>query len=164
MAEHRFDIVCEIDNQEVSNALQQCQKEASQRYDLKDAKASFDYQEKNQKIIFKAKDDYKVKAIVEIFKQRVVKRSLSVKAFQFNEAERIGGDFAKIEATIQQGIDQKNAKIINKAIKDKKFKVQCLIQGDQLRVSSKKIDELQAVMQCIRELNLDVHTHFKNLQ
>ena len=164
MADHSFDIVCEIEAQEVSNALNQSEKEVKQRYDLKDAEATLDYNQKKHQVTLKANDEYKVKAILDIFKQKLIKRDISIRALKVSEPERLGGNFSRIEIAIQQGIEQEYAKKIVKAIKDERLKVQAQIQGDQLRVTSKKIDELQACMKVVKGKDLPVHLSFKNFR
>ena len=164
MADHSFDIVCEVEPQEVSNALHQTEREVNQRYDLKSAEASLDYDQKKHSVTLKANDEYKVNAVLDIFKQKLIKREISIKALKVSEPERIAGNFSKLEIGIQQGIEQEYAKKIVKAIKDERLKVQAQIQGDQLRVTSKKIDELQACMKLIRAKDLPVHVNFKNLR
>ncbi|MEK9657706.1 MAG: YajQ family cyclic di-GMP-binding protein [bacterium] len=163
-SDHSFDVVCEIDAQEVTNALEQAKRETTQRYDLKDAKASLDYDSQKHQVILKAQDEYKVRAILDIFKQKLIKRDISIKALKVSDPERIGGDFSKIEIGIQQGIEQEFSKKIVKAIKEAKLKVQAQIQGDQLRVTSKKIDELQACMKEIKNQDFPIHLSFKNLR
>ena len=163
-SDHSFDFVCDIDPQEVINALDQCKREVGQRYDLKDAQADMDYEQKNNKISIKAKDDYKVRAIIDILKQKMIKRDISIKALDISEPERIGGDFCKVTIGIQQGIDQENAKKITALIKKSNEKVQVQIQGDQLRVVSKKIDALQACIKLVKSANLPIHVSVKNLR
>ncbi len=163
-SDHSFDIVCNIEAQEVSNAVHQTQREVGQRYDLKDADADIDYKQQENQLILKAKDEYKVKAIVDILQQKMIKRDISIKALTISDPQRIGGDYYKIEIGIQQGIEQEQSKKIIKIIKDSKEKVQAQIQGDQVRVVSKKIDALQTCTKHIKEQTLPIHLSFKNFR
>ncbi|RAP38891.1 YajQ family cyclic di-GMP-binding protein [Candidatus Marinamargulisbacteria bacterium SCGC AAA071-K20] len=162
MADNSFDIVSEIDLQELDNAINQALKEISNRYDLKDSDTEIKFNEKELTLNFESSDDYKLKAAKEIFIQKAIKRSISPKAFKDGTVEPASSGRAREELTIQQGISKENAKIITKAIKDSKLKVNTQIQGEQVRVQGKKLDELQAVMQMLKEMNLEFPLNFVN--
>ncbi len=161
---HSFDIVSKVNDQEIDNAINQTRKEVAQRYDLKDANCSIDFNQKDHLIKISAVDEYKLKAVLEILKQRAIKREISPKALVAKEVESAMGGTAKQEIEIQQGISKERAKEVTKAIKDSGLKVQTQIQDDQIRVTSKSIDDLQAVMKLLREKNFDFHIQFINFR
>jgi len=164
MSDHSFDIVSKIDDQEINNAVNQALKEVVNRYDLKGTNSEIDFNQKDNKLTITSQDEYKVKAVWEILRQKLIKRQISLKAFNEKEIQKAAGSTAKQEIDIQQGIPMEKAKIIVKDIKNEKMKVQAQIQGDQVRVSAKKIDDLQAVIQLIREKNYDTNTQFINMR
>lgn len=161
---YSFDIGSKIDYQEVDNAINQTNKEVETRYDLKDSESEIDFNRAEHKLNFQAKDDFKLKAVVEIFKQRMIKRGISPKALTGGEIKSSLGGKAKQEFKIQQGIPKENSKEIVKDIKDTGVKVQTQIQDDQIRVTSKKIDDLQAVMAVLKEKDYGFHAQFLNLR
>jgi cyclic-di-GMP-binding protein len=162
MADSSFDIVSEVDLQELDNAINQAIKEITNRYDLKDSDTEIKFNEKDLTLTFESSDDYKLKAAKEIFISKAIKRSISPKAFKDGEVDSASSGRARETVTIQQGISKENAKLITKAIKESKLKVSVQIQGEQLRVQGKKLDELQAVMQMIKEKNLEFPVNFTN--
>ena len=162
MADSSFDISSSIETPELINTIHQTEKDIMQRFDLKDTGSTIEFKEKENKLHFNSSDEFKLKSIIELFKQACLKRKLSPRALQFEELEHALGGRAKVEASIQQGISQENAKKITKLIKDAKLKVKVQIQGDQLRVTGKKRDDLQAVQALIREQNYDFHFAFGN--
>lgn len=161
---HSFDIVSEINLQELDNALNQAVKEITTRYDLKDSNTELSFNEKENKIHLESSDDFKLKAAREIFIQKAIKRELSAKAFKEDAIEPASSGRARQTLTLQQGISKENAKLITKAIKDSKLKVNAQIQGEQVRVIAKKIDDLQAVMRHLKEKNFDFPLNFTNFR
>ena len=160
MADSSFDIVSKVERQEVDNALNQAAKEISQRYDFKNVGASISWS--GEKILMEANSEERVKAILDVFETKLVKRGISLKALDAGEPQLSGKEY-KIFANIQEGISQDNAKKVSKIIRDLGPKgVQAQVQGDQLRVSSKKRDDLQAVQQLLRGADLDVALQFDN--
>jgi uncharacterized protein YajQ (UPF0234 family) len=160
---HSFDIASKIDFQELDNAINQTLKEVSTRYDLKDANASLEFKESENKLYFVAKDDFKVKAVLEIFKQKLVKRNISPKALDEGEIKTgSGGSAARLEVKVQQGIPQDKAKEMVKDIKAVNKNVQAQIQGDQVRITSKKIDDLQTVIAFLKDKDYNIHMQFLN--
>jgi uncharacterized protein YajQ (UPF0234 family) len=153
MADHSFDIVSKVDMQEVINAINQAEKEVGTRFDLKDSGSEITLKESEKKIHLVSSDDYKIKAVLEILNQKLLKRNVSIKAFKPGDIESRAGNTVKQEITIQSGLSQEHAKTLIRDIKDEKFKVQTQIQGDQIRVVAKKIDDLQSVIQFIRGKN-----------
>jgi cyclic-di-GMP-binding protein len=161
MADASFDIVSKIDRQEVDNALNQAAKEISQRFDFRGTNASIEWSGELG-VTIKADTEERAKAALDLFKEKLVKRSISMKALDAGEPKASGKQYI-IASTLRQGIDQDHARKIAKLIKDQGPKgVQAAIQGDQLRVSGKKKDDLQSVMAMLRSADLDVPLQFTN--
>ena len=146
MPDNSFDVVSKIDLPEVSNAVQQALKEIQQRYDLKDSHSNIELQEKENKILLHSQDEYKLKAVIEILEQKLVKRKVPLKGLVYGTMTAAGGSTVRQEITLQQGIPIEKAREIVKLIKDSKKKVQASIQGDFLRIAGKDRDTLQDVM------------------
>jgi hypothetical protein len=160
--EHSFDIVSRVDMQEVSNAVQQAVKEISQRFDFKGSKSSIDLSKEKAEITLVADDDYKLKSLTEILKAKLVKRNVSLKTLSFGNIEKAAGDTIRQVVSLQQGLSPERAKDITKLIKETKLKVQAEIQKDQVRVRAKKIDDLQAVINMLKEKDFDFHIEYIN--
>ena len=161
MADPSFDIVSKVDRQEVDNALNQASKELSQRYDFKGVGASIEWSGQ-ELIILKASSEDRVKAVLDVFQEKLIKRGISLKALDAGDPQASGKTF-KVSASIKQGIEADQARSIAKRIRDQAPKgVQAQIQGDQLRVSAKKKDDLQAVIRLLKEADLDVPLQFTN--
>ncbi len=158
--ESSFDIVSKIDMQEMKNAVDQTLKEIGQRFDLKDSRSEIILEE--NEITLTSSDEYKLKAVVDILQSKMVKRGISLKAITPENMEDALGGRKRQKLTLQQGIPIEAAKEIVKEIKGGKFKVQAQIQGDQVRVSSKSKDELQAVINFLREKDFKIHMQFVN--
>jgi uncharacterized protein YajQ (UPF0234 family) len=155
-----FDVVSKVDPQEVDNALNQARKEIAQRYDFKGTKTEIREEENLVHIV--SDDEFKVKAVVDVLQSKMVRRGVSLKALVYGKIEPAAGGLAKQTITVQQGIDTDKAREIVKLIKDSKLKVQSQIQGDQVRVSGKKRDDLQAVIQLLKAQDLDLPLQFVN--
>ena len=161
MADSSFDVVSKIDRQEVDNALHQAAKEVSQRFDFRGVNASIEWSGELG-VTIKADTEERAKAALEVFKEKLVKRSISLKALDTGEVKQSGKQYV-IASTLKQGISQEDAKKIAKLIRDEGPKaVQANIQGDQLRVSGKKRDDLQAVQALLRNADLGVALQFDN--
>jgi uncharacterized protein YajQ (UPF0234 family) len=161
MADPSFDVVSKIDRQEVDNALNQAAKELSQRFDFRGTNASIDWSGELG-VTIKADSEERAKAALDVFKEKLVKRSISLKAFDAGEAKASGKQYV-ISGTLKQGISQDDAKKIAKLIRDEGPKgVQAQIQGDQLRVSGKKKDQLQDVIGLLKNADLGVALQFTN--
>ncbi|WP_066296178.1 YajQ family cyclic di-GMP-binding protein [Arthrobacter luteolus] len=161
-SESTFDVVSKIDKQEVANALNQAQKEIAQRYDFKGVGAEIDFN--GEKILMKANSEDRVKAVLDVFQSKLVKRGISLKSFDDGEPYPSGKEY-RIEGTMKEGIAQDQAKKINKLIRDEGPKgVKSQIQGDELRVSSKSRDDLQATMALLKGADLDVDLQFINFR
>ena len=161
MADASFDVVSKVDRQEVDNALNQTGKELSQRFDFRGTNATIAWAGEDG-VTLQADTEERVTAALEVFREKLVKRGISMKALDADEPQASGKVY-KISARIQQGIASDKAKEIAKAIRDEGPKgVQAQIQGDQLRVSGKKRDDLQAVQQLLKGADLDIAVQFDN--
>lgn len=143
-----FDIVSEVDLQEVDNAINQTRKEVEGRYDFKGSKAEIQWDKKE--IILIAEDDYKVEQMGSILQTKLHRRGVDIKAVKFEKIEEAGGRLLRQKVNLLQGIERELAKEIIKSIKDSKLKVQPSVVDDKVRVTSKSIDELQATMTLMR--------------
>jgi cyclic-di-GMP-binding protein len=160
MADSSFDIVSKVERQEVDNALNQAAKEVSQRYDFKGVDASIAWS--GEKILMQANSEERVKAILDVFQSKLIKRGISLKALDAGEPQLSGKEY-KIFASIEEGISQENAKKVAKIIRDEGPKgVKAQVQGDELRVSSKSRDDLQAVIALLKGQDFDFALQFVN--
>lgn len=157
-----FDIVSKVDPQEIDNAVNQARKEIDQRFDFKGTNTEIQLDPTELRIV--STDDFKVKAVVEVLQSKLAKRSVPLKALVYGKIEPAAGGRAKQVITIQQGIDTDKARQIVKLIKDTKIRVQAQIQADQVRVSGKKRDELQSVIQMLKQRDLDLPLQFVNFR
>jgi uncharacterized protein YajQ (UPF0234 family) len=161
MADSSFDIVSEIDQQEVKNATAQALKEIQTRYDLKDSKSNIEIGDKE--FTLTSVDEYKLRAVRDILESKLMKRGISIKALTYKDPEAALGGTVRQKVAMQSGIPIEKAREIVKIIKNSKMKVQAAIQGEQLRVSGKSRDDLQAVMAMLREAKgLDIDMQFTN--
>ncbi|MDQ6657371.1 MAG: YajQ family cyclic di-GMP-binding protein [Actinomycetota bacterium] len=161
MADPSFDVVSKVDHQEADNALNQTAKELSQRFDFRGTGAGVEWSGDNG-VTITASTDERCKAAIEVFKEKLIKRGISLKSFEVGEPQA-SGKLYRVTGTMVDGISSENAKKIAKKIRDDGPKgVQAQIQGDQLRVSGKKKDDLQAVMTLLRGADLDVALQFTN--
>jgi len=159
-AESSFDIVSKVDRQEVDNALNQAAKEIRQRFDFKNTDASIRWS--GESIELEANSEERVKAALDVFESKLIRRGVSLKALDASEP-RTSGKLYKIVATTSEGISQENAKKVSKLIRDEGPKgVKSQIQGDELRVSSKSRDDLQRVQALIKEQDYDFAVQFTN--
>ena len=161
MPENSFDIVSKIDLQEVSNAMQQALKEIHTRFDLKDSKSSI-AMEGNDAIILASQDEYKLKAVNDVFQGKLVKRGVPLKGLTYGKIEPAAGSTVRQKITLQQGIPIEKAREIVKTIKESKKKAQASIQGDLVRVSSKDRDTLQEIIALLRKTDFGVDVQFTN--
>src|SRR6201986_4400437 len=162
MPDNSFDIVSKIDLNEVSNAIQQASKEVHTRYDLKDSKSSIELNEKENKILLASSDEYKLKAVIEILGQKLVKRGVPLKGLQYGTITPASHNSVRQEITLQQGIATEKAKDIIKLIKDSKLKVQASIQGDTVRISGKDRDTLQETIALLKGHDFGLELQFTN--
>lgn len=159
-AENSFDIVSKIDMAEVANAVNQAMKEIGQRFDFKGSKSSIT-QEKDGIVVI-SDDEYKLKSVVDILQVKLVKRGVPIKNLSYGKVEPAQAGTVRQRISIQQGIPTEKAKDIVKAIKDTKLKVQASIQADQVRVSGKSRDDLQAVIQTLKAKDFGLELQFTN--
>ncbi len=158
--ESSFDIVSKIDRQEVDNALNQAAKEIQQRYDFKGTDAEIGWS--GETILLKANSEDRVKAVLDVFQTKLIRRGVSLKAIDAGDPKPSGKEF-RIEASLKEGLSQENAKKISKLIRDEGPKaVKAQITGDELRVSSKSRDDLQAVIALLKDADIDAALQFVN--
>ncbi|MGD0666166.1 MAG: YajQ family cyclic di-GMP-binding protein [Bryobacteraceae bacterium] len=162
MPDNSFDVVSKIEMPEVLNAIQQAQKEIQQRYDLKDSHSSIELNEKEAKLVLASKDEFKLKAVVDILESKLVKRKVPLKNLSFGTVTPAAGSTVRQEVTLQQGIPTEKAREIVKKIKDGKLKVQASIQGDFVRVSGRDRDTLQQAIQLLRAADFGLDMQFTN--
>src|ERR1035437_5469900 len=162
MPDNTFDLVSKIEIPEVLNAIQQALKEIHQRYDLKDSRSNIELVEKDSKVMLASKDEFKLKAVVDILESKLVKRQVPLKGLTYGEATPAAGSTVRQEVTLQQGIPIEKAREIVKKIKDAKLKVQASIQGDFVRIASRDRDILQQVIKLLRETDFGIDTQFTN--
>jgi uncharacterized protein YajQ (UPF0234 family) len=162
MPDNSFDVVSKIELPEVSNAIQQALKEVQQRYDLKDSKSTIELNEKDLKILLHSSDEFKLKAVIDILQQKLVKRQVPLKGLTYGTITPAAGSSVRQEISLQQGIAIEKAREIVKIIKDSKKKVQASIQGDFVRVSAKDRDSLQEVIALLRGTDLGIDMQFTN--
>ncbi|MDB4867069.1 MAG: YajQ family cyclic di-GMP-binding protein [Cohnella sp.] len=159
-AEYSFDIVSKVDLQEVNNAVQQALKEIETRFDFKGSKS--DLKLEAEAILAQSDDDYKLKSVIDILQSKLMKRGVPIRNLDYGKIEPASGGTIRQTIKLVQGIDQDNARKINILIRDSKLKIKSQIQGDQLRVTGKNKDDLQAVMALLRGADLPLELQFSN--
>jgi len=157
-----FDIVSQVDLQEVDNALNQARKEIIQRYDFKDSKTLIDFNTNEKQITLHTIDEFHLKSAVDILQSKLIKRGVSIKALRYGSVESAVGATVRQQVTIVVGIGKDDARVVVKMIKDSKVRVQASIMEDQVRVSGKDKDDLQKVMQMLRDADLTFPVQFVN--
>lgn len=160
--QNSFDIVSKIDLQEVRNAVDQAMKEIKQRFDFKGSKSDITLDDKEKAMILLSDDENKLKSVIDVLQTKIIKRGISLKALTYEKLEQALGGTVRQKIKLQDGIPQENAKEIVRIIKDAKLKVQAQIQGDQLRITGKNRDDLQAVIALLKEKDLGVDMQFVN--
>ncbi|HEX3032517.1 MAG TPA: YajQ family cyclic di-GMP-binding protein [Bacillota bacterium] len=155
-----FDIVSQVDMQEVANAVNQATKEIDTRFDFKNSMSQIKHE--GETITLISDDEFKLKNVVDILESKLIKRGITLKAIQYGKVEPAAKDTVKQAATLKQGITKEEAGKVVKIIKESKLKVQSQIQGDAVRVTGKSKDDLQAVMKLLREQDLDFDIQFNN--
>ncbi|OGC25261.1 YajQ family cyclic di-GMP-binding protein [candidate division WOR-1 bacterium RIFOXYB2_FULL_42_35] len=159
--DHSFDIVSKPNLQEIDNAIQMAMREIANRFDFKGSISKIE-KEGDDKIKLVSEDEFKLKNVNNILQDKLIKRKIPLKFFEYGSLEESLGGQVKQMVTIQQGIPQEKAKEITKLIKTSGLKVQTQIQGDEIRVSAKKIDDLQATMEKLKAANLSIVLQFDN--
>lgn len=155
-----FDVVSEVDMQEVDNAVNQTVKEIRQRFDFKGSKAEVSLEGDEIKII--ADDEFKLKSVIDILQSKAVRRKVPLKSFSYGKIEPASGGTVRQIVKVQRGISKEKGKEIVAAIKQMKLKVQAQIMDDQVRVSGKKLDDLQAVIQMLKQKDFGIELQFTN--
>ncbi|KKO53319.1 YajQ family cyclic di-GMP-binding protein [Paenibacillus sp. DMB20] len=161
-SENSFDIVSKMEMQELSNAINQAEREIENRFDFKGSKSSLKLEK--DALVIVSDDEYKLNSVIDILQTKMVKRGLSLKNVDYGKIEPASMGTVRQRLSLKQGIDQENAKKINILIRDSKLKVKSQIQGDQIRVTGKSKDDLQAVMQLLLKADLPLDLQFTNLK
>lgn len=161
-SDNSFDIASKIDMQELNNAINQAEKEIQTRFDFKGSKSSITL-DKDELVII-SDDDFKLQNVIDILHAKMAKRGISLKNLQYGKVEPAASSTVRQRVTLKQGIDQDNAKKINVLIRDSKLKVTSQIQGDQIRVTGKSRDDLQKVIQLLKQAELPLELQFTNFR
>lgn len=159
---HSFDVVSKLDLQELDNALNQARKELQQRYDLKSSNSDILFNEKEMQITLESADEFSLKSVIDILQSKMIKRNISIKALDFGKIEPATQKSVRQKVKLKQGIDKETSKKITTAVKDMKLKVQAAVQGEEVRVTAKSIDDLQIVMQKLKSMDLNIPLQFTN--
>ena len=157
-----FDVVSELDMQEVDNAINQARKEVDGRYDFKGSNAEMDWDKKEIKLL--AEDEYKIGTMIDILRTKAGKRGIDIRSMKLSKIEPAGGRLHRQIITFSQGIEMEKAKEVVKFIKDSRLKVQAQIMDDKVRITSKSIDELQEAMHILRNKNFEIPLQFNNMR
>lgn len=157
-----FDIVSEVDKQEVKNALEQTNKEIGNRFDFKGSDARVEQNELELTVF--ADDEFKLGQVLDVLRGRMTKRNIDVRSLDLGAVEKISGDKVKRKVTVKTGVAQEKSKQIVKLVKDAKLKVQASIQGDAVRISGAKKDDLQSAIQLVKKSVTDVPLQFTNFR
>lgn len=160
MAEYSFDVVYRVDEQELSNAINQTLKEASTRFDFRGA--TIEIEREKDGIHMASSDEMKLNQLIDMLQSKLVKREISLKAFKFGEFEKNISGRVKCKVTTQNGLSTEQCKTVTKLIKDSALKVTTRQQGDAVRVTGKSKDDLQAVMKMLRQSEIDFAVTFDN--
>jgi uncharacterized protein YajQ (UPF0234 family) len=159
-SEYSFDVVSKVDMQEVNNAVQQSLKEIETRFDFKGSKS--DIKLENEQLVVISDSDYKLKNVIDILQTKLIKRGVPILNMEYGKVEPASGGTVRQNITMKQGIDQEHSKKLNILIRDSKIKVKSQIQGDQLRITGKSKDDLQAIMTLLRGAGLSLELQFIN--
>ena len=162
MPNFSFDVVSEVDLQEMHNAVNQASKELAQRYDFKGSKSSIAYDRTEKLVTLIADDDFKLRALTDMLVGRMAKRGISVKSLKFNDPEKAFEGYLRQKVEICMGIDKENAKKLTGIIKELGLKAQAQIEGEKIKVSSAKKDDLQEVIAHLRALEFPIPLSFCN--
>jgi uncharacterized protein YajQ (UPF0234 family) len=161
-AEHTFDIVSKVNLQEVSNAVQQAMKEIGQRFDFRGSKSRIELDNSRFEVQLVSDDEYRLKSVIDILQGKLVKRKVSLKSLTYGKIESALSGTVKQVIMLQMGIPADKAREIVKTIKGSKLKVQSEIQSEQVRVRAKKIDDLQSVIELLKDKDFGIHMEFVN--
>lgn len=161
-SESSFDIVSKIDMQEMNNAVQQAKREIENRFDFKGSKTEITLGKEELVVI--SDDEHKLNSVLDVIRSKMAKRGVSLKHLEYGKIEPAASSTVRQTIRLKQGIDQENAKKINTLIRDSKLKVKTQVMGDQIRVSGKSKDDLQAVIRMLREADLPLELQFVNMR
>ncbi|KGA98532.1 hypothetical protein AJ85_03000 [Alkalihalobacillus alcalophilus ATCC 27647 = CGMCC 1.3604] len=161
--EHSFDVVSEIDLQEVDNAINQAVKEITNRYDFKGSKSSIE-RSGDEQITVISDDEYKLNSVLDVLKSKFIKRGLSQKSMDLGKVESASGGLVRQQIQLINGLTTDKAKKVSKVIRDANLKVKVQIQGEQVRVTAKSIDDLQTVIHLLKEQDFDFALQFVNMR
>jgi cyclic-di-GMP-binding protein len=162
MPQFSFDVVSEVDQQEVDNAINQARKEIDQRYDFKGSNTTIDWDPKEKTITLHTSDDMKLRALTETLNQKMIKRGVSMKSLDYQKVEPAANSSLRQVVKIKTGLESEQAKVITKLVKEQKMKVQAQIQGDAVRITGKSKDDLQTAIQILKAQSLDFPIQFTN--
>ena len=159
-----FDIVSKYEIQEIENTVNMTQRDLLNRYDLRGTNTKIQFDKKNSQIKLESNSEMHLATTIDFLEKRAVSRKVSLRTFKINDVEKGSGMIVRQNIELQEGISKDHAKKINKLIKDAKLKVQSQIQGDQLRVTGKKIDDLQTVISFLKKEKLEIPIQFVNMK
>lgn len=159
-----FDIENTIDIQEIDNAVNTVKRDIATRYDFKGTESNIELNKTDLKIKIQTDTEYKLQAIIDMLENRSISRKISVKTYKYNSIEKASGNSVRQNVDLQSGISKETCKKINAFIKTLKLKVNSQIIGDKLRVSAKKIDDLQNIIQMVKEQNFEIPLQFVNMK
>jgi uncharacterized protein YajQ (UPF0234 family) len=160
LSTYSFDVVSDFDRQELVNTIDQLRRDVSQRYDLKDSNTEIELEE--TLIVITTASDMTLTAVVDVLRQKATKRNLSLKIFDEQTPETVGGNRIKQEIKLRKGLTQELAKKLSKTVRDELKKVTVSIQGDSLRITGKNKDDLQGAIQLLKEQDIEVPLQFQN--
>ena len=158
--DNSFDVVSQVNMQEVSNVVDQATRELRTRFDFKGSKSDISYD--GETITLIGDDEFKLKSLIDILESKMVKREVDLKALRYGKMEPAAKDTLRQRVTFVQGLDKDKTKVITKMVKESKLKVQANIQGEQVRISGKNRDDLQLIMQKIKDYEFDIPIQFVN--
>lgn len=159
-----FDIVSKVDLQTLDNVMNVVKKEIANRYDFRGSKTELEFDKKTKTLHILTENEMRIEAVEDVLRSRMIKQNLDPMALDFGKQQYASGQLLKKDIRIKEGIDKETSKKITKHIKDLKLKVEAQMMDDQLRVTSKKIDELQAVMGSLRTANMEIPLQFTNFK
>ena len=159
-----FDVVSKINIQEIENSVNMVNRDIVNRFDFRGSNTKLTFNKKENFILIETNAEMRLNIVQDMLEKRAIGRSVSLKVFIFNNAEKASGMNIRQKVDLQQGISKDNAKNINKLIKDSKLKVQSQIQDEQVRVSAKKIDDLQKIISIIKKMEIDLPLQFVNMK
>ena len=159
-----FDIVCEVDLQEIDNVINQVEKEVANRFDFRGSKSKVELDKTNQQIKIEADDDMKLRALHQIIDTKMAKRNLDIRSLSYEDTQEASGGIIRQVAKLKNGLSKDEAKKITKYIKELKIKVQPQIRDDLLRVTGKKIDDLQQVISSLKENDMGLPLQYINMR